>query len=129
MIDQPVLRELGASGRWLLCQPWECAVPGVGLLSLPAGVVTDLESTPKALHWLVDQGSLGAGAALVHDALYRHGGVLPVEWLTPYRTVTREEADEALYSLALLSGAPRWRCWVAWRAVRWFAGPAWRRAS
>ncbi len=124
-IEQPVLKEIGSSGHWLLYEPWEIALPGT-LLMVPKGFVTDLASVPAVLHWLIDDDGLGCAAPLVHDCLYQDHGELCVEWLEPYRTFTRKEADDLLYTISLQSGAAPWRARAAWMAVRLFAGAAWR---
>lgn len=124
-LKQPPLVPIGASGIWRLYCDWEAPLPRGGIIRLPEGVVTDLASVPQILQWLIDDDELGSAAPLVHDVLYRTGGVLPDGWLDPPRRISRKETDELLYLFSLMSGCPKWKAYSAWLAVRLFAGPAW----
>jgi len=55
-------------------------------------------------------------ASAVHDALYR---MIGEGELSPF---WRAEADALLRRLMLEDGAPSWRAWIYWAAVRLFGG-------
>lgn len=97
-------------------------------LVVPRGFVSDLASIPRWFWWLVASFELSIGAALVHDWIYRHGGLCrgPTGLLTIY---TRLNADQFLYDIAAQDGVWWWRRWIALKAVRWFGASAWQATS
>lgn len=123
-LPEPVLSHLGAGDRWQLVMPCEIPMGGGVTMTVPAGFCYDLSSIPNIgpVLWIVgEDDELSTLAPLCHDALYRHDGAVPVEWLVPYyRTFIRREADDLLYTLAVRQGCARWRARLAWAGVRVF---------
>lgn len=85
----------------------------------------DRASIPRIFWVIIDKDSLSNVAPLFHDLLYRHGGKLPPERVTPYRTFSRAETDNLFRELMGKCGVGAVRRELAYRAVRDFAGSAW----
>lgn len=101
-----------ASDTWILMDPWECRVNGVGV-SVPAGFRFDLASIPRILWPLVAPFELSIAAPLVHDYLYRT------------QTTTRRAADR-FFRVIMEEERVGWlRRWAAWFGVRAFGWLAW----
>ena len=120
LIAQPAVTKIGAGKNWLLLEDYELYVDGL-LFKIPKGFVFDLASVPECLHWLIDEDELGLAAPCIHDAIYRCNGELPQGWVYPEGAINRKEADNLLYWVAMLSGAPHWRASAAYYAVRMFS--------
>lgn len=101
-------------GWYALAFVWSWAGPPE--VTVDRGFTYDLASIPRALRWLVAPHEIGLAAPLVHDYLYRHGGV------------TRLEADRALLRLMIEDRVPPARRWMVYRGVRAGGWWAWRRA-
>jgi hypothetical protein len=65
-------------------------------------------------------------APLFHDLLYRHGGKLPQDKVTPYKEFTREETDELFKELMGKCGVGPVTREMAYRAVRTFSADSWK---
>ena len=125
MIPQPDIRPI-TEGTYRLFQDYWLTHRGV-VFHVPKGFIHDGASVPRfawSLTGIRPDGLLRAGA-LIHDILYHYKGTLPKRWVRPYRPFTREEADNLFYELNLRSGMNKARCWIAWKAVRWFGWQAW----
>lgn len=85
----------------------------------------DRASIPRIFWVIVDKDSLSNVAPLFHDLLYRHGGKLPADRVTPYRTFSRVETDNLFKELMGKCGVGAVRRELAYRAVRNFSGFAW----
>lgn len=85
----------------------------------------DRASIPRIFWVIIDKDSLSNVAPLFHDLLYRHGGELPQERVTPYRTFSRLETDNLFRELMGKCGVGAVRRELAYRAVRNFSGFAW----
>lgn len=94
-------------------------------LRIPAGFEFDLASVPRVLWALIAPFELSIAAPLLHDFLYRHGGAVQ-PWTVPAVGYTRAEADRVFAEVMALEGVFAWRRGVAYRAVRMFAGSAWK---
>lgn len=117
MLVQPDIRPI-AWRRYRLAEDWSVEWDGE-TFHVPEGFEHDGASVPRpawSLSGLRPDGLLRA-AALLHDVFYGCGGELPPGW-GPDRLFTRKEADRAFYALMIEAGVPRWRAWVAYRAVR-----------
>ena len=79
--------------------------------TVPAGFITDLGSSPRALWNIVAPWDI-ACAAIVHDYLYTKQGY------TEYR-LSRKEADTVMYDIIRLTKG-KWMAFVCLRAVRAF---------
>jgi len=116
------------SGKTILWAPWTFTWLAEGVLwqiNIPQGFEFDGASVPRIL-WtitgLTPHGELEP-AALVHDYLYRYGGVLPtgafwrsgVECDHPW---TRKECDKLFARIMRESGVPKWRRRLAYIGVR-----------
>lgn len=125
-----VLRQIGATRNWELVEPYTCtlALDGGSQFSITAVVpfTYDRASIPRLFWPLIDRDSLSSVPPLFHDLLYKKGGVLPTEQVTPYRTFTRKEADDVFLELMKMSGVVEWRYKAAYQAVRKFALLAWK---
>lgn len=88
----------------------------------------DLASVPRVVWPVIGPHELGIISPLLHDWLYRCGGVAPPDfgWLTPDRTYTRGEADRLFLSTMKREGVPWLRRNVAYAAVRAFGRGSWR---
>ena len=87
----------------------------------------DRASIPRIFWVIIDKDSLSNVAPLFHDLLYRHGGVLPTDRVTPYRRFSRVETDNLFRELMGKCGVSGVRRELAYRAVRNFSGFAWRK--
>ncbi|HEX8499088.1 MAG TPA: DUF1353 domain-containing protein [Pyrinomonadaceae bacterium] len=95
-------------------------------ITAPKGFVYDRASIPRVFWAVIDKDDLSNVPPLFHDLLYRHGGRLPDELISPYRTFERVDVDDLFYELMLKTGVKTWRAKLAYQAVRKFAGFAWR---
>jgi hypothetical protein len=86
----------------------------------------DRASIPRIFWVIIDKDSLSNVAPLFHDLLYRHGGVLPADRVTPYRKFSRVEVDNLFRELMGKCGVSPLRRELAYRAVRNFSGFAWK---
>ncbi len=95
-------------GAWKLLKPLVYLSDIAGIISVPAGFVTDFASVPRVpiAFWLT--GDTAHPAAVVHDYLYVTGD-LP-----------RPVADAVLKEASAVAGVPAWRRWMMWSAVRLF---------
>ncbi len=124
-LTQPDIRPY-AWRKYELAAPWSVKWLGQ-TYNIPKGFRHDGASIPRlvwSLSGLRPDGLLRA-AALLHDALYRYGGRLPRGW-GPEVLFSRKEADAAFYGLMIEAGVPKWRAWMAWRAVRLFGRWSWK---
>ena len=93
------------------------------------GFPYDRASIPRIFWVIIDKDSLGNVAPLLHDLLYRHGGVLPQNQVSPYRTFSRKETDDLFLEVATKCGVKKWRRELAYQAVRNFGGSSWKEQS
>jgi hypothetical protein len=75
-----------------------------GLITVPAGFITDLASIPQAV--LSIFGEIAAEPGAVHDYAYSTG------------SVPRAVADSMLYEACILTGVPAWKAKVIYAGVR-----------
>lgn len=72
--------------RWRLTRPYTYPVNriyrdyGRVWITIPEDTTFDLASTPRIIWPLIAPFDLSIAAPLMHDMLYRHGGLLPPEW-------------------------------------------------
>jgi hypothetical protein len=117
-----LLRKRGTRGRLFeVCEPFVylSGIPGVGLVTVPAGFVTNFHSIPFPFRNLFDPTDF-AESAVVHDWLYDTG-------MVEGRAITRKQADLVHRELLLLLGAPAWHAAVMYAALRIGGGRAWRK--
>ena len=86
----------------------------------------DRASIPRIVWPIIDKDSLGNVAPLIHDLLYRSGGVLPQDQVSPYRTFSRKETDKLFLEVMTKCSVKRFRRLAAYRAVRLGGQLAWK---
>jgi len=91
-------------------------------VNIPQGFECDLASVPRLLWPLVAPFELSVAAPLVHDWLYRHGGVLPDTGVTR----ARKACDQLFLKIMIEEGVPVWRARAAYHAVRLFGGSSFK---
>lgn len=96
-------------------------------ITVKAGFQFDRASIPRIFWILVSKDDLSNVAPLFHDLLYRFEGVLHPDWVKPYTTFSRLEADNLFFHLMAQSGVTSWRLHVAYQAVCHFSAFAWGR--
>ena len=99
---------------------------GTYSITVPKGFIYDRASIPRVFWVLIDKDSLSNVAPLFHDYLYRNGGELPANQVSPYRKFSREETDELFLELMTKCGVNKWRREAAYQAVRRGAMLAWK---
>lgn len=97
-------------------------------ITVRQGFQFDRATIPRMFWVLISKDDLSNVAPLFHDLLYRFGGVLPRQWVTPYTTFTRKEADSLFFHMMEGSGVTLWRLHVAYQIVCHFSSFAWGRA-
>lgn len=84
------------------------------MVVVPEGFKTDLCSIPRVLQNILPPVGRWDGAAVVHDFLYRQGGV------------TRAEADAVMLEAMQLSGVTWWQRWTVYLGLRLGGWVVWR---
>lgn len=106
----------GEERLWYLDEDWPVTIDGQ-TVTVPKGFQTDLATTPRIL-WSFGFEPFGywTEAAALHDFLYTAPHVPGID---------REKADKVFRIGMLECGAPKWKAWVMWAAVRLFARSHW----
>lgn len=111
----------GGAALYQLLEDFSYHSDELGLITAPAGLITDFASIPQAaLSFIDDDAPAILFGSIIHDQLYQTKGRregLP--------DVTRQQADALLAEMMGLCGAPRWQRAVVYRAVRLFGGSHW----
>ncbi len=94
--------------------------------NIKQGFNFDLASIPRLFWWLIAPFELSILAPLLHDFLYHYHGKLPAGAVEPPREFTRKESDEIFRDLMSEESVKAWRRKLAYVAVRWFGGSAWK---
>lgn len=85
---------------------------------MPKGRVTDFASVPALLHWLLPPTDKHLmKPSLIHDVLYSE------ELITNKNTgayFTRKESDIEMFKMMMILGAPRWKLFSVYTALRLF---------
>jgi len=93
--------------------------------SAPNPFITDLGSIPRALWSFLSPDDYDISyPSVVHDYLYDKYGDLSDQPNLAVKKVDRETADKVLREAMASVGAPRWKQFVVYEAVRNF-GPKW----
>lgn len=92
-LDGAILTQVGITRDYELVKNYEYKGDGYTIHVL-VPFVYDRASIPRGLWVFLDKDSLGNVAPLIHDLLYRHGGVLPPNQVAPYRKFSRKDADK-----------------------------------
>jgi len=94
--------------EWLGGRTWRLAWPLTWRsMTVPAGFITDLASTPRWVGPLLPPIGAYAPAAVIHDWLYA----------TPTGG-SRRDADRAFLAAMREAGVPRWQRWLLYVGVR-----------
>lgn len=104
-------------GTWLLLGPLGYQSELIGLVTVPAGFVTDLASVPRLPVAFFLAGGLAHAAAVVHDWLY-----------TTHQT-DRATADAVFKEAAQACGVSAWRAYLMWLGVRAGGAGSWAAAG
>lgn len=122
--QEPFIRQL-VGGKWITGEPCAYTFEGVTVI-VPEGFKTDLASIPRAIWPIMAPHELSVAAPLLHDYLYRCGGVPPTAQVwPPTRTFTRSEIDGLLLAVMKAEGVSAWRAYSAYVAVRVFGSFCW----
>jgi len=97
------------------------------------GFEHDFASVPRLLWALISPLDLGVGS-IFHDWLYRNGGVVNTlrwdpdngTWIPVSTPWTRKDADRLFARIMREQGVSSLRRKLAYTAVHWFGGGAWR---
>lgn len=110
-----VIREISVT--WIRPRHWEKPIEyrlnesiRLGGHIVPAGFVTDGNSTPPPLRWLFRPYGKMFPAAIVHD------------WLTRTEKVSRREADRIYLDIGKVEGVSGWTRYPMFYAVRIYSG-------
>jgi hypothetical protein len=101
--------------------------PHLCTVTVKAGFQFDRATIPRVFWILISKDDLSNVAPLFHDLLYRFEGKLHPDWVEPYTTFTRREADNLFFHMMAKSGVTSWRLHVAYQAVCHFSAFAWGR--
>ncbi len=110
---------------WLVGSEFVAPVRGCELV-VPKDRETDLASVPRLFWMVVPPFALTIEAAIVHDELYRHGGLISDRKRGCLTRFTRAESDAVFLELMWRYGTPWHRRWIAYAAVRCFGWSAWQ---
>ena len=128
MLPGVKVMQLGASGIYEVVENY-IYDPGAYRITVWSGFKYDRASIPRIFWILIDKDSLSNVPPLFHDLLYRHGGVLPMNQVSPYRKFSRKDTDDLFFELMTKCGVKPWRRLAAYKAVRTFSAFAWNEAK
>lgn len=117
--------QLGASADYQVVEDYTYKFGG-HVITAWEGFKYDRASVPRLFWVLIDKDSLSNVAPLFHDLLYRHGGKLPNDRVSPYRKFSRKQTDNLFLELMTKCGVGYLRRMAAYEAVRKFSGFAWK---
>lgn len=101
-------------GLWELLAPlaYDSEILG-GMVSVPAGFITDFASVPRLPFLYLSEGGKGNKAAVIHD------------WLYSSQSVDRKTADSVLEEALIASGYSSFTAGIFYAAVRVGGGSHW----
>jgi hypothetical protein len=119
--NEPELISVGkATRRFSLGRPFIVYADAIAdWITVPAGFVTDLNSTPRGLWNLLPPWDYPE-AAVAHDYLYQHGA-------SNTRSIERGEADRVHRELLQWAEAPAWKIRLYYIGLRAGGWAVWRR--
>jgi len=121
------VKQLGASENYEVVEDYSYKY-GENQITVPKGFVFDRASVPRVFWIIIDKDSLSNVAPVFHDFLYRNGGkVDPKKLVSPYRSFSREEADNLFLELMTKCGVTKARRTAAYQAVRNFGESSWKK--
>ena len=110
-------------------------IPGIkcskaGMITVPAGYVTDLASVPRFC-WIFIAPFDVARAAVIHDILYEKINVAfkakKLHKISPYRRIADKVFLEGMKSA--FPNQPSWKIYACYYAVRWFGWSAIKKSA
>lgn len=120
-----VISQIGVSADYKVEKDYFYQVPTY-TIAVFKDFVYDRASIPRVFWVIIDKDSLGNVAPLLHDLLYRHGGTLPANQISPYRKFSREDTDRLFLEIMTKCGVGYFRREAAYLAVRAASGFAWK---
>ncbi|ULA62961.1 MAG: hypothetical protein LZF86_80131 [Nitrospira sp.] len=117
------------SPDWIVLADCQYAALDGFTVTVKQGFKTDLASIPRLLWGVIASFELSLAAPIVHDLIYRAGGIvaLPDGEVLPVGTrFERKEADDLFLELMTRSKIGYWKRNVAYLAVRAFGGSSWQ---
>ena len=116
----------GVSKNWIVENDYVYD-SGVFSITVLKGFSYDRASIPRIFWAIIDKDSLGSVPPLLHDLLYRNGGILPTNQILPSsKKFSRIETDKLFLELMEKCGVSKVRRELAYQAVRKFGGIAWK---
>jgi hypothetical protein len=113
---------------WAIERPFYYRTKAGDLITVPAGMTTDLASIPRLVSGILPPDGPWLAAAMVHDELYATRGT--ANWhgyagrtrAAPY---TRAEADDILLEAMQALGVSGWQAWAIHTGVRAGGSAGW----
>jgi hypothetical protein len=131
----PLILEYLDGRRWRLREPFSYYTgvtpedPTSETIIVPEGFLTDFASIPRALWVAMPPTGAYGKAAVIHDYLYRLGGLVP-HAVTPdgttYRRFSRAECDQIFRDAMKVLGVGRTLRTLMWMGVRAGGGKGFR---
>jgi hypothetical protein len=121
-----VLSQVGVGRDYMVLEDYTYNAGSYSII-VPREFTYDRASIPRILWVIIDKDSLGNVAPLIHDFLYRNGGVLPQNQVSPYRRFSREDTDKLFLELMEKCGVSKVRRLAAYQAVKRFGESSWQR--
>jgi hypothetical protein len=112
----PLRVELIGKNLWKVIEEFEYHVgsyPSEEIIKVPDGKITDFASVPRIFWIIISPVDRHAKAAVVHDYCY----------MVKYSTKSR--CDEIFLEGLEVLGVAKWKRYVMYWAVKYFAWPAW----
>lgn len=136
-----IVEKLDDGKHWRVTQEFTYqlgAEGGPDHIDVPAGEITDFGSIPRPLRWLVNPVGKSGKAYVIHDRLYKGGGITwtytiqpndlsqPPQIVERLRYPNRKEADDILLeAMGVLKDNPATRG-IVYSGVRTFGHWAWK---
>lgn len=124
-LDGVKVKQIGATADYEVVEDYSYQY-GPNKITVPKGFRYDRASIPRIFWLLIDKDSLSNVAPLFHDLLYRNGGRLEQNLVSPYRTFSKEDTDNLFFELMGKCGVNGWRQLAAYQAVKNLAQSSWR---
>lgn len=110
-------------GTWRLLEPLEYSSDLLGgIVSVPAGFLTDFASVPRIPVAFLFMGNQVHEAAVVHDWLYSTHAF-------EGKPITRETADQVFREACIACGSYGWKAWLFYKGVEIGGAGPWEAAN
>ena len=116
----PLLLETTDDGKWRVKRPLKYKHDHFGIIVVPAGFVTDLDSVPRLPFAYMLTKNASREAAVVHDYLYETGKI-------GKREISRADADRVFLDAMVDEDVAWWQRRMVWLGVRVGGWRPWRR--